>query len=524
MTAIVPYVGACQPHVDTGDARTLACGVKGRIGSVMPPVTLENYYSLLREYVLNWLKERGVKPLAPDYDFSVVPWLETTSYTLARKLELSSLAEECLDPLERNNDGSLKHFIVKLFTKDETYPVPKHGRGIFARSDIAKIYFGPVFKAIEKVIFDPDLCPEFVKKIPVRERGEYVMSRLYNEGHVYVATDYSSFECHFNSDLMENCEFLLYEHLLSAHPKGPEYMSIIKEVLTGKNRIYNKNLTAEVLACRMSGEMNTSLGNGFSNLMLMSFVCSLRGIEPRCVIEGDDGLLSVPYASAPTTEDFTQLGCKIKLVTFNRISEASFCGLIFDEEDRQVLTDPIDVITSFGWGSSRYCNARDGKRKALLRSKCLSLLSQYPACPIVSEAARAGLRFSASYDVRWILEHKGLSLWERDQLREAVDRGKFWNIIEPIGMGSRNLVAEVFNLPVDLQLQVEEYFRTCDLAQGIHIPALNPHIPDSFKQFWDGYVFTDSSLGEYVEITPPVWASQCLTDEEMFGKREIFRQ
>ena len=53
----------------------------------------------------------------------------------------------------------------------------------------------------------------------------------------------------------------------------------MREVIQGENRVFSKWFSGSVFARRMSGEMNTSLGNGFANLMMMTEVCLRIGME-----------------------------------------------------------------------------------------------------------------------------------------------------------------------------------------------------------------------------------------------------
>ena len=120
---------------------------------------------------------------------------------------------------------------------------------------------------------------------------------------------------------------------------GEHILGIMKEVLCGKNIVQNRYLDCIIEARRMSGEMNTSLGNGFSNLMFMAFVCEKLGLNCNGVVEGDDGLFAF-NGNTPSASDFTKYGFNIKLDVHSEISTASFCGNVFDPEDRQIMTCP----------------------------------------------------------------------------------------------------------------------------------------------------------------------------------------
>lgn len=505
MTGLLPLHGSVQPHVDRGDQDTRIAGFQVRIGPSMPKIQMEDFLSRFRKFVGKFLRERRVPRLAPDTDLSVETWLENSNYPLWRKNELLKINEEYLDVFERKKPKSIldicvhgnkierltrfAHFDVSSFIKDESYAEYKHARWINARSDMAKVAFGPVVQKIEKIVTDIEVFPEFVKHVPTRDRATYVMDRLYVPGHTYVATDYSSFESHFSAALMSSCEFVLYEYMTADCPQASEVITAFKEVCLGMNFLSTKTESAMVEATRMSGEMSTSLGNGFTNLCLMAFLCDSMGVAPLGVVEGDDGLFSFPPGSAPKTEDFVSMGCKIKLQQIPMIGEASFCGLVFDETDRTVLVDPVDVMVSTGWAPNRYHACRKSKRDALLRAKALSLLYQYPACPIVSEYARYLLRRTRSLDVRHVIEEKGISLWERDQLRAASRAGKFWNVVEEIGEGSRLLVQKVFGILIADQYAIEQRLREYDdRATFLSIPELETYIPEVQKDCWDKYV------------------------------------
>ena len=248
--------------------------------------------------------------------------------------------EKVIKPLSHLSKRKRKYFIVKLFAKDEVYVDFKHAGGIYARDDVAKCYFGPYFKRIEDELYKH---PSFIKHVPVSERAKYISEMLDRPGGVFIQTDYSSYESHFSPEMMKSCEFVLYEYMYSKTPGGNGAVGVMKKVLAGVNPIENRYFNCAILACRMSGEMNTSLGNSFSNLMLYSFVASKLDLEPVGVVEGDDGLFLAYPDKAPTTEMFTEMGCIIKLNQFKHLSEASFCGLLFDEVDKQIITDPVKV-------------------------------------------------------------------------------------------------------------------------------------------------------------------------------------
>lgn len=474
--------GVCCPHPDTADPSTLQAGVKKRMGQILP-IANRAFYRRLRNTVRKWIESRKIEPFSGDVDRSFETWLSRTNYDGKRKEHLRQVHEDVRDFLERDRKGALMHFKVKLFAKDETYEGWKHARGIYAREDVAKVYFGPYVKMMEDVIYDQ---PEFIKHVPVKDRAKYIMENLYVEGGYYVATDYSSFEATFIQQLMLNCEMVLYEHLLGELPEAEEVLGIMKEVWTGKNAIQNKYLVCTVIASRMSGEMTTSLGNGFSNLMLMTHACKILGAPCRGVVEGDDGLfVFLPGSKVPDAKMFENFGCIIKLDVYERISDASFCGQLFDPIDQEIITDPMEVLARIAWLNAKYVAARSSKLRALLRCKALSYYYQYPACPIVSELALYCLRVSAGCDVRNVLN--SVDSYKRELVLSAL-KDKVWKEDRrAIGVHTRLLVAEKYGIPIPAQLEIENLLASKNDLAPLIIPSFILTCPEPWLTYSEKY-------------------------------------
>jgi hypothetical protein len=319
----------------------MLAGVRKRFG-MKPPTPSRHELRKFRRFVRKWLR-KNLRPLAHGLDTSVEAWLETTDYTAARKQELLDAWKACCEA--GGIHAKKRYTAITGFMKDEFYTEPKQARGINARADESKCRFGPIFKLIEKVVF---ARPEFIKKITVADRPQYIMDRLYRVGARYIATDYSSFEALFTREIMESCEFQLYEYMTTKLHGGKEWYEDVVKVLGGTNECRYKFFTVFLPATRMSGEMCTSLGNGFSNLMFMLYVCKQRGCRNVAgVVEGDDGLF-VFVGKAPRSEDFAKLGLIIKAEYHDQLETASFCGLVFDTDDRNNVTDIRKVLAGLG--------------------------------------------------------------------------------------------------------------------------------------------------------------------------------
>jgi len=456
--------------------------------AALPPEPDNVLLEKFGEYVDLWLKANLV-PLSPDVDSSFDTWLAKTNYPEWRKQELreanESFREIWDDP--RNLD-------VNSFMKDEGYAADefKHARGINSRTDAYKMAVGPLFKLIEEEVFK---LPEFIKKVPVAERAKYIMDRLYREGATYIATDYTSFEALFTRKFMEVCEFKLYKYMTQALPQAADFKRHMDEVLAGHNKCTFKHFIVKVWATRMSGEMCTSLGNGFSNLMLMNFALEFVGSKGVKVVEGDDGLCRVD-GTVPTPELFEKLGMKIKLEKHIDISRASFCGLVFDPEECTIVADPKKVLASFGWTSSRYVKSGSKALKQLLRVKALSFAHQYPGCPVISSLAHYALRNTR--DVRYIPRRilESIAWWDRANIIPLVKFGNRNDVgvhaftdepprQEP-GLRTRVLVEEVFGIPIQAQIAIEKMLDDKEDLEPFECPLVD--FPSAWTDYFSWYV------------------------------------
>lgn len=280
--------------------------------------------------------------------------------------------------------------------------------------------------------------PFFIKKVPVNERFK-VISSLKRTGWYYYENDYKAFESHFTPELMRTVECALYRAALANDPDDAEF---ITKVLTGKNKIRFRNGTRVTLkGRRMSGDMCTSLGNGFTNLMVVRHIVRSKGGSFRGFCEGDDGLFATTVPL--TAKDFENLGFTVEIKSLSDPCEGHFCGMTCTE-DGTIIKDPRRVFQNFGWSESHVGSSLK-VRNELLRAKALSLRCELGTCPIIWKLAQKACAISEGFNPRW-------STLDRYHL--IADTAKFINH-EPT-MASRLLMERIFNVPIMTQLKVEQ--------------------------------------------------------------------
>jgi hypothetical protein len=488
------------------------CGLGYRLCRKMPKVVRSQLhkFAMYMEYLLMRLFPDTIPS---DYDFSPKVWTEKTHYPLWRCVQLLLLLPEVphiLSSVFFRKYGKCKAFIkLENYTNGTIYEWGdyKPPRVISSRSDHVKIAVGPMIKAIEEQVYK---LPYFIKHVPIPERPRYITEHVQTTGCRYMASDYTSFECGFTPDFMRVCEFALYRHMLRNCPTQLDNMRAFERQCTGLNRVHLSDVSCYMAARRQSGEMTTSLGNGFSNLAMTAFF--LRDVidikDLRCVVEGDDGLFAIPpqYANLVKPKQYESLGFMIKTEWHDVVNEASFCGIVYDITDNFNLTNPIDEILSVGWSLGENIHASDKRIAALLVAKTYSLIYEYSGCPIIYKLARWLARCNGlKCDFLTLLHSRSWSSWERDKYSDLfryIDRTKrtLSNLLRRSPtIGSRLLMEKIYGVNVDDQLAIEAYFDKQIKICPIDIPCLSDYLSPMAKGgLWRVHTFAAGTAWEVV--------------------------
>jgi len=263
---------------------------------------------------------------------------------------------------------------------------------------------------------------------------------------------------------MDAVEWPLYNHLFKDF--NQEDIMFLHAVLTGRNKIVSNGLLrAIVAATRMSGEMNTSLGNGWANYVIFDYIVSSKGGVWEGYVEGDDGIFV--SSVEVTAEDYAKLGFDVKVNEFDHATHASFCGII-SAQDGTLIKDPRRVFSSFGWTHS-FINAGEDIMQQLLRAKALSLAYEAPQCPIVGALSREAIRLTRGYEARFVED--GYHNYEKVP-RDEKDIESFHPSTQV-----RELFSDIFHITPAVQCQLEDAIRRHDMDLVARIIPANP---DSF--------------------------------------------
>jgi len=503
----------CHPHPTVAPSEAHG-SMHARAARVMPTVDVLQYFRFMR------FVERLCEHLFPDRLSSVTDvtfdtWLAQLKFPQKHKDELRDIFEQQLtEPIliKKLQMWFDKRSKIDAFVKDETYEEYKIERMIYARCNASKVMLGPIVKAIEHEVYQQ---PAFIKHVPVKDRAKYICDMLEESGEDYIVTDYSKFESGFTTANIYACEYKLYEHMLREVDGGTKFLALIRAWVMNWNLVSvsasnspdsSFAFLAAILGRRMSGEMFTSLGNGFRNFCNFMFFCLLNKYGPnvdgwdlsdvgtlfRMVVEGDDGAGRCPQEYRPTAAQFASLGWEIKLEVVESISEASFCGNVFAPEDMINVTDPIKVLIRTPWGKADLNKATRKTRHAYLRAKAYSLAYEYSGCPIVSAYANYLLLITAGVDPRKAAsleknaDHRRVSQTEAIEYYERMqDVVRATGVpVVPVGNATRYLVERLYGISVEEQVRAES-----ELGRpNPDLSFLQAHVPDHAVHYFEHYV------------------------------------
>lgn len=482
-----PHIRAIPPKPDTTHPWSQMDGVAKRM-AFLPPKYNRRLRRKFRKFVRRWC-QLNLEPIEASMNFDallrevIVNWLSQTNYPDWRKEEiLRASADYNFDHFWDFYKGYHKKSRIKLFTKEEFYSEYKQHRGIWAREDCFKAIAGPLIREIEKRLFR---LPYFIKKIPKHERPNYIDELLRSDDLKYQGTDFTSFESLFVTDMMQDCEFELYKHMTSHNPAARLVARLIMRVTAMDNLVASKYYKIKVRAKRMSGEMNTSLCNGFSNLMFLLFAVHIYNIKyTGPVVEGDDALIGLSQLIPP--QYYVDMGLNVKMEMHDDLSEASFCGIIYHPDDMANIREPFEPLATTTWVTSKYAYCNQKKYYELLRAKALSLMFEYPGCPIIYNYGKKLFDLLHDYEVK--IDSRAYSKFNLERMQNAYNAYVENRLpFKEVGRSTRLLMEKKFNVSVPQQILIEQEIENMTL-ESWDCPVATSIMPELWKVNYDRYV------------------------------------
>lgn len=461
-TPVLPLSYPCRR-----DPVNQMCGLISRVGAMMPersPVRINHFVKYCQAFI------HTMTPLS-DAD---IPSLEEA-------LKRTKYPNKWCDYLRQVRHNT-RHYSkdldrIQMFIKLEPASwgvdldgneIPGEPRCINAQSELATSILLPFFQEIDKRIFNHDEHKYFIKGYRPSEIPHILLSKM-GLGEV-MTNDFSSFEAHHSGDYAYVL-YYLFMHMIRGLSSRRPIQVLLKKMVMGVNRIDGMYFTIALLQRMMSGVLWTSSGNGFLNLMFMSYISQVRGDEyPDVdmmvqwtrssfsgVVEGDDSIMPKPsWPVEETTSIIRQLGLNAKVEIFESVNKAGFCGVQCDSDSMVSVRDPIKAIRKMQAIPMKYSDSPASVHRALLRGAAISGKDIAGDTPVFGAYCDWVLRATRGYDVeRYRVE---LDSYNRESFDAAV-RDKLWQREANVRPSSRGLVEQLYGIPVALQYELEHRIR-----------------------------------------------------------------
>lgn len=452
------YDGAKEyfTHHDCIHNQTIA--LRNRVIGEVPKPTLVGLANLRKQLKLI---KRLLPRVIPD-DYFVMPAM----YSGLKRLRYTRATEQVLDEGVTKRDARIKMFVKfekLLVDQKKINPDP---RAIQFRDpkycvEIAR-FLKPCEHAIYQLQGDGIILPKsrlIGKGLSMSERGNLLNSKLRRfRNPRIISLDAARFDQHVDVELLKlehsiylyMCGDLWFEQLLSWQLKNYGLSSRgIRYITKGK---------------RMSGDMNTALGNCL--LMILMVSTFMVGRDYDLLDDGDDCLLIIEVEDLPWVESnivnaFLSYGHEIKVENVaSKMEEVQWC------QSRPVMYSPgrykfvrdVDKVVSASLIGGKYVDS-DKSRRKLINTIGMGELILNLGIPVLQSYAMSLMRNADTPDIIVADEvDDGLYFRVHRELRRMNLKQLVRVDPQPINIDARLSFAAAFNMDISKQLSLEKFF------------------------------------------------------------------
>lgn len=326
--------------------------VKDGLGDfVEPPEPKPEVFSIELGEIGEFMKAHGkvVSPLTKDQFLGAYGGRKRTIYANAYDSLL-------IKPL--CGDDSMVKFFIKQEKTNFTKKPNSVPRGISPRDPRYHVSLGPYIKRVEKLIYKriDELWggPTIMKGKNAIERGEAVRRHwsLYTNP-VAVGIDASRFDQHVHYSALQ-FEHEVYLSYFKGDNKTKLAKLLSKQLVNlGKGRTQDGSLHFKLVGKRMSGDMNTALGNCLLMSTMVKQVIDNLGISASFINDGDDGVIFLEKKDLVTLNANMRAKCLLfghEVVLeppAYRIEDIEFCQCKFVAINERQYVAVRDITNSF---------------------------------------------------------------------------------------------------------------------------------------------------------------------------------
>jgi hypothetical protein len=413
-----------------------------------------------------------------------VGWLQTGLKVLLRSLPRSSpqgLEDFCyaysgskremyLKACEDYRRGFLpKHANVTMFVKVErVYPsaskIDPDPRAIQFRHPVYCAAVAQFLKPIEHNLYQACLYHRLTsnsrvvgKGLNQRQRAKLLLEKFQSlDNSVAVSLDCSRFDKHVSVEQLK-CEHKLYESLCPSK----QFKQLLKYQL--RNKCYTRSGFRYITkGRRMSGDMNTALGNCVIMIMMLVGYCIRYDLRFEILDDGDDAILFVqrPKLSQVVEtigQHFLEYGHEVKIESVaTSMEEVDWCQsrpIQYKPGKWKMVRNPMKVINSC-LCSNKFSEHNSGIMVNAI-GLCELVLNQH--VPVLQSYAAALIRNTR--DVKSPNFTKCSNLY-RAKLERRDFLGRYNSKIHPINDIARDSFHRAFGISISSQIAFEQLMET----------------------------------------------------------------
>lgn len=238
---------------------------------------------------------------------------------------------------------------MEPFTKIEKMTTKKYKppRMIQARHITFNISYGCFIKPLEEHVFKGPLKHHFGKgNYDEQARRIIKCKQMYK---YFTELDHDSFDAHITQQMLS----LTHKFYLACYRHNKELRELTKRTLVNfcRSRQGDKYI---VTGTRMSGDVDTSLGNSLINYAIIKHMLELMGLDGEVIVNGDDSIIftnePINISVAVAILKTMNMNSKMKPSVTN-IHQVEFCqSKIVMKNDGQytMMMNPERLYTKFG--------------------------------------------------------------------------------------------------------------------------------------------------------------------------------
>lgn len=289
---------------------------------------------------------------------------------------------------------------VRMFLKADKYVVrpledapTKAPRCIQYRSPEYCIRLARYLFPIEEALYQAEDelgCRIFAKGRNSHQRAADLVDKAEKFLHpVFFCLDHSAWDAHVS-----------VRHLQAEHSL---YKKIFPDPLLArllKAQLRNRGSTAKgtrfyTPGTRMSGDMNTGLGNSLLNAAILRLWLKDSGVRGSVYVDGDDSVVVVDAADCsrlkPVKEWMATMGMETKLEIAWDLESCEFCQCrpVWDGVGWRMVRNPVRVLERIGWSVQPNSSAKFCARLIRTIGECeLALSMGVPVLQVLAEVVR----------------------------------------------------------------------------------------------------------------------------------------